>query len=348
MKKLGGCRINKAYSEIRDALEQARAKAYKAVNTAMVRAYWTIGRIIVEEEQKGKKRAGYGESLLSELSKKLTSEYGKGFTETNLKYMRQFYAIFPKSHSLRDELSWTHYRLLLRLENKNARSFYLIEAVNNNWSTRELERQINSLLYERLALSRDKKKVKELAMKGQMVNKPSDIIKDPYVLEFIGLKEKSTYLERDLEQALIDKLQSFLMELGKGFAFVKRQKRITVDGEHYYIDLVFYNYLLKCFVLIDLKVGKLTHQDIGQMDFYMRYYEKEEKKEGDNPSIGMILCADKNETMIRYTMLDEKKNLFASKYRVILPTEEEIRIQIEGIRRKDNRGSKAGVSQGKK
>jgi predicted nuclease of restriction endonuclease-like (RecB) superfamily len=209
----------------------------------------------------------------------------------------------------------------------------MLESVKDNWSTRVLERQINSLLYERLALSKDREKVLELSTKGQVIQEPADIIKDPYVLEFLDLKESRNFLEKDLEHALIDKLQAFLLELGKGFSFVARQRRITVDGDHYYIDLVFYNYVLKCFVLIDLKVGKLTHQDIGQMDFYARYFEKEEKLDGDNPSIGLILCSDKNETMVRYTLLEDSKQIFASKYKLYLPTEVELKAELERERK---------------
>lgn len=227
-------------------------------------------------------------------------------------------------NALRSELSWTHYRLLLRAEKEKARDFYLIETINNKWSTRELERQINSLLYERIALSKNKAEVLELSKKGQIIQKPKDIIKDPYILEFLDLKENKKFLEKELEMALIDKLQQFLLELGRGFSFVARQKRITVDGDHFYIDLVFYNYILKCFVLIDLKIGKLTHKDIGQMDFYVRYFEKEEKQKNDNPTIGLILCSDKNETMVKYTLLEENKQIFASKYKLYLPTEKEL------------------------
>ncbi len=318
----------RAYENIRQILEKARATAYRAVNFAMVTAYWEIGRVIVEEEQKGKERAKYGEHLIKQLSQKLTTEYGEGFTETNLKYMRLFYLKFQISHALSDQLSWTHYRLLLRVENENSRNFYLQETVNSRWSTRELERQIGALLYERLALSKDKAGVKQLSVKGIVVNKPEDLVKDPYVLEFLGLKENEKYLESDIETALLGKLKDFLLELGKGFSFVARQKRISVDGDHYYVDLVFYNYLLRCFVLIDLKVGKLIPQDIGQLDFYVRYFEKEMKRGGDNPTIGLILCSDKNETMVKYTLLSKNKNIFASKYKLYLPSEEELKKEL--------------------
>ena len=228
--------------------------------------------------------------------------------------------------ALRSELSWTHYRLILRVEKHSARLFYLNEAVNSAWSTRELERQIHSLLYERLALSKDRKKLMELSTLGQITQEPQDAIKDPYVLEFLGLKEN--ILEKDVEMALGDKLKEFLLELGKGFSFVARQKRITVDGDHYYVDLVFYNYILKCFFLIDLKVGKLTHHDIGQMDFYVRYFENEVRKGTDNPTVGLILCTAKNEVMAKYTLLSEKKHVFASKYKLYLPTEDELKSEI--------------------
>ncbi|KHO48940.1 MAG: hypothetical protein QT02_C0011G0025 [archaeon GW2011_AR9] len=317
-----------AYNNIREILEKARLKVVRAVNSAMVYAYWEIGRVIVEEEQKGKERAEYGANLLKQLSIRLRREFGSGFDESNLRYIRLFYLKFPNCDALRHELTWTHYRVLIKIERDDSRNFYLNETINSKWSTRELERQINSLLYERLTVSKDKEKVKELSLKGQLIEKPEDLIKDPYVLEFLGLKVSSNYLEKELEKALISKLKDFLLELGKGFSFVERQRRITVDGEHYYIDLVFYNYILKCFFLIDLKIGKLTTQNIGQMDFYVRYFEKEEKLEGDNPTIGLILCSDKNEVMAKYTLLSEGKNIFASKYRLYLPTEEELKREL--------------------
>ncbi len=321
--------IDTAYRSIAEILTAARATAYRAVNKVMVQAYWEIGRVIVEHEQQGKKRADYGKSLLVELARRLTEDFGKGFDERNLRHIRQFYLTFPIRNALRSELTWTHYRLLLREDNELARGFYLNEAINSNWSTRELERQINALLYERLALSQDKQKVRELADEGQLIRTAEDLIKDPYVLEFLNLKENRALLERDLEQALIDRLQAFLLELGRGFAFVARQKRITVGGEHFHVDLVFYNYLLKCFALVDLKVGKLTHQDIGQMDFYVRYFEAEEKAPEDGPTIGLILCSDKNEAMVKYTLLADRRGIFASKYRLYLPTEAELQRELQ-------------------
>lgn len=280
------------------------------------------------------KRADYGKALIAELARRLTEDFGKGFTESNLKYMRQFYLTFPIRHAVRDELSWTHYRLLLKVEKEAAREFYMLEAAESGWSTRELDRQISSLLYERLLMSKDKgKALKQARAQGEHLAL-RDIIKDPYVLEFLGVKENSALLEKDLEQGLIDKLQEFLLELGRGFAFVARQKRITLDDDHFYIDLVFYNYILKCFVLVDLKTGKLTHGDIGQMDFYVRYFEKEEKGASDNPTIGLILCSDKNEAMVRYTLLEESRQIFASKYKLYLPTEEELRRELSEERAK--------------
>ncbi|MFH1261605.1 MAG: PDDEXK nuclease domain-containing protein [Candidatus Micrarchaeota archaeon] len=313
-----------AYKEIRAILENARSRAYVAVNSTMVRAYWEIGRVIVGEEQKGKIRAEYGKRLIDSVSIKLSKEFGAGFNERNLWHMRNFYLKFKKVNALRTELSWIHYRLLLSIDDKNALEFYLTETANNRWSTRELDRQISAMLYEQLALSKDKSKLKELAVHGQILKMPAGIIKDPHVLEFLQVKENETLHENKLEELLTSKLKDFLLELGKGFSFVARQKRITVDGEHYHVDLVFYNYILKCFVLVDLKVGKLTHQDIGQMDFYVRYFEKEEKQAGDNPSIGMILCSNKNEAMVKYTLLAESRNIFASKYKLYLPTEKEL------------------------
>ncbi len=320
--------INRLYYNIRQILEKARSTAYRAVNSAMVRAYWEIGRVIVEEEQNGKARAGYGDFLIKNISAKLSIDYGAGFDERNLWYMKSFYSYFRKVNALRSELTWTHYRLLLKVENTGARGFYMNECINSNWSTRELERQINSLLFERLAFSKNKKKVKMLSTKGQILKKTSDIVKDPYVLEFLGMKENKDYLEKDLENALISKLRQFLLELGNGFSFVERQKRITVDGDHYYIDLVFYNYILKCFVLIDLKVGKLTHQDVGQLDFYVRYFEDEIKQKTDNPTIGIVLCSEKNEAMVKYTMLKDSRQVFASKYKLYLPKENELREEL--------------------
>ena len=316
------------YKDIRAVLDKARSESFRAVNFAMVQAYWNIGRIIVEEEQKGKKRADYGKALIAEISHRLTKDYGKGFDQRNLWYMKSFYTHFEKLNALRSELTWTHYRLLLGVDKPETREFYMHEAINSNWSTRELERQINSLLYERLALSKDKAGLMELAKKGHVIQQPDDLVKDPYVLEFLGLEKHEKVLEKQLEQALINHLQQFLLELGRGFSFVARQQRITLDGDHFYIDLVFYNRLTKSFVLIDLKVGKLSHQDIGQMQMYVNYYERTQMIEGENPPIGIILCAQKNNAVVRFTLPEHQKKIFISKYVPHIPTEEELRVEI--------------------
>ena len=294
----------------------------------MVEAYWNIGKSIVEQ-QDGYEKAEYGSRLIAELSKQMIVDFGKGFTLTNLKYMRQFYLTFPNSHALRDELSWTHYRLLMRVENENAREFYTEEAIKSNWSTRQLERQINSFFYERLLSSQNKETVSEEIQKLEPAKVPEDIIRDPYVLEFLGLSPNDDFYESDLEEALITHLQKFLLELGRGFSFVARQKRITFDGRHFRIDLVFYNYILKCFVLIDLKIGDLTHQDLGQMQMYVHYYERELMNEGDNPPIGIVLCADKSESVVKYTLPENETQIFASKYKLYLPSEEELSQELQ-------------------
>ena len=289
----------------------------------MVEAYWQIGRSIIEE-QGGVHRAEYGAGLIKELSEQMTKDFGKGFTASNLKNMRQFYQTFPNGYALRSELSWTHYRLLMRVENDTARQFYLDEAVKSQWSTRQLERQINSFFYERLLSSKNKEAVSQEIRALEPSKTPEDLIRDPYVLEFLGLTPNDDFYESDLEEALITHLQKFLLELGRGFSFVARQKRITFDGRHFRIDLVFYNYILKCFVLIDLKIGDLTHQDLGQMQMYVHYYERELMNEGDNPPIGIVLCADKSDAVVRYTLPENETQVFASKYKLYLPTEEEL------------------------
>ena len=316
------------YEQIKRILSEARNKVYQTANSAMVEAYWNIGKSIVEQ-QGGEEKAEYGVRLIAELSKQMTTDFGKGFTVTNLKNMRQFYLTFPKSYALRSELSWTHYRLLMRVENKNARQFYIEEAIKSNWSTRQLERQINSFFYERLLSSQNKEKVSEEIQKLEAAKVPEDIIRDPYVLEFLGLNPKDDFYESDLEEALITHLQKFLLELGRGFSFVARQKRITFDGRHFRIDLVFYNYILKCFVLIDLKIGDLTHQDLGQMQMYVHYYERELMNKGDNPPIGIVLCADKSESIVKYTLPENETQIFASKYKLYLPSEEELSQELQ-------------------
>jgi predicted nuclease of restriction endonuclease-like (RecB) superfamily len=318
---------------IRAILSAARNQAMQAVNAAMVHAYWEIGREIVEEEQRGKDRAEFGQQLIAELSRRLTDEFGRGFTANNLWYMRQFYLTFPILHAARGELSWTHYRLLLKVHVAEARAFYLHEAIKARWSTRELERQIASLLFERLARSRDQEGVLALAEHGADPYRPADLVRDPYVLEFTGLPERGHWHESDLEQALMDRLQQFLLELGRDFFFVARQQRITIDGDHFYIDLVFYHRTLRCFVLVDLKVGRLTQQDLGQMLLYTGYYEEHEVRDGENPPVGLILCTDKNEAVVRYTLGKANQQVFAARYQLYLPSEEELRREL--IRERD-------------
>jgi predicted nuclease of restriction endonuclease-like (RecB) superfamily len=325
------------YQSVADVVRVARSQAYRAVNFVMVEAYWKVGRMIVEEEQHGKGRAEYGKLLMSNLSRRLTEEFGKGFAETNLKYFRQFYLTYPVQspeeirHTVCDELTWSHYRLLMRVEKPDARQWYMTEAASQNWSVRALQRQINSLYYERLLMSRDKTPVTEEMREKteQLAPLPEDFIKDPYVLEFLGMPDAHQFREADLEQAIIGKLQAFMLELGKGFAFVARQQRISTETKDFFIDLVFYNYILKFFLLIDLKTSELTHEDIGKMDMYVRVFEDTVKGKDDNPTVGVILCTDKDHTVVKYSVLNESRQLFASKYRLYLPTEEELRIEIE-------------------
>ncbi len=330
--------------DIREILHSARQKAYTAVNFAMVEAYWFIGRRIVEEEQAGNERAGYGDKLIAGLAKALTHEFGRGFNSSNIRYFRQFYLVFSsiqKRHTvcgelrektvpanLSRELSWSHYRLLMRIESTTVRDYYMNEAAAANWSVRQLQRNINSLYYERLLSSRDKQTALQNAESMEKVS-TSDIIRDPLVLEFLGLPMPPSYSEADFESAIIVNLQRFLLELGKGFSFVGRQYRITTETKHFYIDLVFYNYLLKCFVLVDLKAGELTHQDIGQMDMYVRLFEDKIRGSDDNPTVGIILCTEKDETIVRYSVLEESRTLFASRYTTYLPSEQELRAELE-------------------
>ncbi len=317
------------YQSVAEILRAARANAYRAVNFAMVEAYWNIGRMIVEEEQRGEERAGYGAQLIEHLSERLGTEFGRGFSVQSLWNMRQFYQCFPILSALRRELTWSHYKALLRVENEAARAYYVTDAADQNWSTRALERQINALYYERLLMSRDKAPVIE-EMRGKTAPPaPQDFIKDPYVLEFLGIPGSHEFRESELEQAIIGKLQAFMLELGKGFAFVARQRRISTETKDFFVDLVFYNHILKCFVLIDLKTGELTHQDIGQMDMYVRLFEDTVKGADDNPTVGIILCTEKDRTVVKYSVLSESRQLFASKYMLYLPTEEALRQELE-------------------
>ena len=319
------------YQEIHDLLHKARQDIISNVNYTMTKTYFLIGKRIVEEEQDGNKRAEYGKKLMKTLSEKLTKEFGRGFSQRNLEQMRTFYLRYSISQTVSAEfkLSWSHYLILMRMEDINARNFYEIEAFENNWSLRELKRQVNSSLYERLVLSKDKEKVKELVVKGQIIEKPQDIIKDPYILEFLGLDEKSDYSENKLETEIINKLEMFLLELGKGFTFVGRQVRFTFDERHFRVDLVFYNRLLKCFVLIDLKIGEVTHQDLGQMQMYVNYYDRYVKLPDENDTIGIIICKDKNDTLVKLTLPKDNDQIFASRYTTILPSLDEFKKIIE-------------------
>jgi predicted nuclease of restriction endonuclease-like (RecB) superfamily len=349
---------NALFGRVTDLLHQARTQVLRSINTTMVYTYYEIGRMIVEDEQNGKNRAAYGKQVLKDLSDRLTKEFGKGFSADNLPNMRNFYLLYSKqitetedveiyetvSRKSIDEnsetvsrklqpldfkLSWSHYLKLMRIEDVNERRFYEIEAFANNWSLRELQRQCDSALYQRLVLSRDKKAVKELSVKGQIIAKPEDTLKDPYILEFTGLPEHTTYSENQLEQKLIDKIECFLLELGNGFTFVGRQVRFTFDDDHFRVDLVFYNRILQCFVLIDLKLGKLKHQDLGQMQMYVNYYDRYVKLEHENKTIGIILCQDKSETLVKITLPEENKQIFASRYKTVLPSKKEFQQLIE-------------------
>ena len=339
--------INQSFLEsVSEVLAQARKNAKTAVNLAMVYAYYEIGRMIVEEEQHGQNRAAYGKQILQELSKYLNEKYGKGFSTTNLRQMRNFYVVYSQdqiqqtlsaefenlpavSTGRKFYLSWSHYLKLMRIDNVDERHFYEIESIKNDWSLTELKRQYNSSLYERIALSTDKDKVYRLALEGQKVETAKDAVKDPYVLEFLGLKELPEYSESELESRIIDNLQQFLLELGTGFAFIGRQVRFTFDEEHFMVDLVFYNRLLRCFVLFDLKIGELKHQDIGQMQMYVHYYDRKVKLPDENPTIGIVLCRDKNNAVVEMTLPEDNTQIFASKYETVLPSKEALQKLLE-------------------
>ncbi len=321
-------------SDIGDILKRGRKLAYQAVNTVLTTTYWQIGRQIVEFEQGGKERAKYGSRLMQKLSYDLTMQFGKGFSVQNLENMRNFYQNFKISQTASRKsfsLSWSHYVRLMSIKNSKERNFYEIESEKNNWSVRELCRQFDSSLYERLALSRDKKGIEKLAKQGQVVEKPEDLFKEPYVLEFLGLEGGYNYSENDLESALIDNLERFLLELGKGFSFVSRQRRITSGAKHFYIDLVFYNRLLKCFVLIDLKIGELKHQDIGQMQMYVNYFDREIKEKDENKTIGIVLCKENDHFVVEYTLPKNNNQIFTKQYQLYLPKKEELLEQVRKI-----------------
>jgi len=318
------------FEEISQLVEQARHQLQRSVNTAMVQTYWHIGRLILEHEQCGERRAAYGKGQLKHLSERLTGRFGKGFDVTNLRNMRRFYDAFPIRETLSLELSWSHYNILARVPNPNARSWYMQEAAREGWSVRALERQIGVLYYERLLSSKDRAPVESEAREktAPLAEDPRDYLRDPYILDFLNL-ESEPYQESNLEQGIISNLQRFLLELGKGFAFVERQQRIRTEDGNYYVDLVFYNYTLKCFVLVDLKMNRLTHQDVGQMDMYVRLYEERKRGPDDNPTIGLILCSEHNHTVAQYSVLKDSQQLFASKYLTVLPSEEELQRELE-------------------
>ena len=367
MTKLANRREEALFERVGEIIEAARGRVARTVNSAMVHAYWLIGREIVEVEQHGKERAGYGEELMNRLAERLAARYGKGFGPRTLRRVRLFYLTFPKGSALLPDpstadkwtasvsksnapqirtallskssatfesaifpphLGWTHYLVLMRVENPTARAFYEIETARESWASRELERQVTSLLFERLAKSRDKEKVLALARKGHEVVVPRDVIKEPFVLEFLDLPERHTWLERDLEQAIIDRLEDFLLELGKGFCFVARQKRLSLDGDHFYVDLVFYNRLLRCFVLVDLKLGKLTHEDLGQMMMYVNWYDRFQRAAHEQPTVGIVLCSDKNDAVVKITLPEDNMQILAARYQHYLPTEEELRAEV--------------------
>ena len=323
---------NNYINEIKKILKNARQKAYTAVNSAMVEAYWEIGRRIVEEEQNGKERAEYGKEILQNLSKELTEEFGKGYSYRTLREIRQFYLMFSdfeKWRTVSAKLTWSHFQKVLRVSDEKARIFYLTEAAENMWSVRTLDRNISTLYYNRIVASIDKKTVEDEMKEKIKSLQTEEFIKNPVVLEFLDLPTNMSYTESQLEKALTDDIQKFMMELGKGFAFVERQQHIRTENSDFYIDLVFYNYILKCFVIVELKTGKLTHQDIGQLDMYVRMYDDLKKQENDNPTIGLLLCTDTDSTVIKYSVLNDNKNLFASKYINYLPSEEELINEIE-------------------
>ena len=314
--------------QIKEIITQARENAIRTVDHQRVLMYWNIGKSILEEEQQGKERAEYGAYLINSFSLELVPEFGTSFSVRQLQLSRQFYRIFPIANALRSQLNWTQYRYLIRIEDESKREYYTAEAAKNNWTARQLERQINSQLYERLLLSNDKERVLSVARGEQQPEKATDIIKDPMYLEFLGLKRESAYYEKDLEQAIITQLQEFLLELGNGFTFVARQQRIHIDGDDFFIDLVFYNRLLRCFVIIELKTHKLTHQDLGQLQMYVNYYDRFEKLPEENPTIGILLAADKNDAVVKISLPEDNKTILASQYELYLPSEEVLREQL--------------------
>ncbi len=315
---------NYIVSEVKNIINNAKEKAIRTVDNERVIMYWHIGKIIFEEEQKGKDRADYGSHLIKYLSEQLQPEFGSGFSYRNLSLFRQFYRAFPIVHALRAQLNWTHYKLLLPFDNEDKRGYYIAESLKNNWTSRQLERQINSQLFERLLLSNNKESVLAIARGDKQPSEAKEIIKDPLVLEFLGLKREAAYYEKDLESSIITHLQEFLLELGNGFSFVARQKRIYLEGDDFFADLVFYNRLLQCFVIIEIKTHKLTHQDIGQLQMYVNYFDRNEKLPYENATIGVLLCADKNNAVVKYSLPENNSQIFASKYELYLPSEQQL------------------------
>lgn len=315
--------------DIRQIITDARISAIRSVNHALTLMYWHIGERIVTEEQQGKERAVYGKKLIKELSKNLKIEFGSGYSQRQLELMRQLYLTFPIANSMSSQLSWTHYKILVRIDDEDKRAFYIAEAIKNTWVVRDLERQVHSLLYERLLYSQDKESVLAIANGDTIPTEPFQIIKDPTVLEFLGLKPQASYFEKELEQAIISHLQDFLLELGNGFSFVARQKIINIDGDEFKIDLVFYNRLLQCFVIFDIKMDKITHQDFGQLQMYVNYYDRDIREPFENPTIGVLLCADKNDGVVKYSLPENNTQIFASKYLLSLPTEEQLLIEMK-------------------
>jgi predicted nuclease of restriction endonuclease-like (RecB) superfamily len=331
---------NNILSQIQSIITNAQARAIRSVDTERVIMYWQIGKVIFEEEQQGKERAEYGAFLIKSISNTFQPQFGTGFSVRQLEMNRQFYKQFPIANALRSQFNWTHYRTLIRIDNQDKKDFYIAETEKNNWTARQLERQVNSQLFERLLLSNDVQSVLSVAREEKLPTEPTEIIKDPMVLEFLGLRRESAYYEKDLETAIITHLQDFILELGNGFSFVARQKRIHIDGDDFFIDLVFYNRLLQCFVIIEIKTTKLTHQDIGQLQMYVNYYDRCEKQEYENPTIGILLCTDKNDSVVKITLPENSNNIIASKYQLYLPTEqqliEEVKKEIEKLDNDNN------------
>ena len=321
------------YSDVRHIIESARTNAVRSVDFCRVQMYWHLGKRIFEEEQQGKERADYGTYLIKNLAKRLEPEYGSGFGIRQLERARQFYRVYPIASAVRTQLNWSQYKLLIAIDDPDKREYYELESINNAWTGRETERQINSMLYERLLMSNDKESVLAVARKERIPESPTEVIKDPMVLEFLGLHREASYYEKDLEAAIITHLTEFLLEMGKGFSFVARQKRLLLEDDEFFADLVFYNRLLRCHVVIELKTGKLTHQDLGQLQMYMNYYDRQEKLPDENPTIGILLCTAKNDTVVRMTLPDDNKTILASEYQLYLPTEEQLIREIDEVKR---------------